>query len=362
LKIALLGPAPPFKGGIALFAEHLAQEFLRLGHEVMFFNFKKQYPALIFPGGKQEEGGEPSAESLRLLTPWLPHSFERTISAINSFVPDLVIVSWWLPFFAPAYGYILRRIKRGKKLILAHNIIPHESWPLSKKLLRFAFEPADGIVVLSKACMKDLKRVVSNKLVLKAHQGFHPLYSTFGEDISKTNVHSTLLFFGMIKPYKGLDILLNAMPLIRQEIPDIRLIIAGSVYKDQASYEEMIEDLGLADAVETRFHYVKDEEVQELFRKSDVCVLPYKTATQSGVIATSYSYDTPVIASDVGGLGEYIKEGKTGFLVEPDSAPALAHAVIDFYKNQQLLPMQANIAKIKEDQSWNNLVNIFLEI
>src|SRR5690606_34079339 len=131
---------------------------------------------------------------------------------------------------------------------------------------------------------------------------------------SKINVHPTLLFFGMIKPYKGLDILLNALPLIQKEIPDIRLVIAGSVYKDRELYERMIADLRLADVVETRFRYVKDEEVQELFRKSDICVLPYKTATQSGVIATSYSYDTPVIASDVGGLGEYIDDGKTGAL------------------------------------------------
>lgn len=362
MKIALLGPAPPFKGGIALFADHLAQEFLDLGHEVLFFNFKKQYPALIFPGGKQEEGGEPSAESVRLLTPWLPHTFEKTIKAINSFEPDIIIISWWLPFFAPAFGYILRRIKKGKKLILAHNIIPHESWPLSKSLLRFAFKPADGIVVLSKACMKDLKGMVSNRLALKAHQGFHPLYSTFGQDISKTNTHPTLLFFGMIKPYKGLDVLLNAMPLIQKEIPDIRLIIAGSVYKDQALYEDMIEKLELRDAVETHFRYVKDEEVEELFRKSDLCLLPYKTATQSGVIATSYSYETPVIASDVGGLGEYIDEGKTGTLVPPDDAPALAQAVIDFYKHEELLLMQEHIAKIKEEQSWNSLANIFLEI
>lgn len=362
MKIALLGPAPPFKGGIALFADHLAQEFIRLGHETRFFNFKKQYPALIFPGGKQEEGGEPSAESLRVLTPWMPHSFVKTIKAINDFAPDITIVSWWLPFFAPAYGYILRRIKYGKKLILAHNIIPHESWPLSKSLLRYTFEPADGIMVLSKACMNDLKGIVSNRLALKAHQGFHPLYSTYGIQTSKINVHPTLLFFGMIKPYKGLDILLNALPLIQKEIPDIRLIIAGSVYKDRELYESMIADLGLADIVETRFRYVKDEEVQELFRKSDICVLPYKTATQSGVIATSYSYDTPVIASNVGGLGEYIDDGKTGALVPPNDAPALAKAVIDFYHNKSLIPMQENIAEIKDTQSWSQLAHKILGI
>lgn len=360
MKIAFLGPAPPFLGGISQFASHLADEFSSLGHEICFFNFKQQYPALLFPAGIQEDESQPNHPSQRVLTPYLPQSWLKTIRAINAWQPDLIIISWWVPFFAPAFGYIIRRIKNCRKLILAHNIVPHEKWPLTRKLLRYAFAPADDILVLSKSCLQDIKAWLPNKVVRKTILGFHPIYSAQQGEISKTNIQPGLLFFGLIKDYKGLDTLLEAMPTIRREIPDIRLQIAGSVYGDEAIYTRQIEDLALSAYVDTDFRYISGSEVSAYFRKADVCILPYKSATQSGVIATAFSYDTPVIASHVGGLSEYIEDGITGLLIPPDDPPALAAAVIRFYQQELLSPMQEAIRNYKETSSWTDLADLIL--
>lgn len=360
MRVAFLGPAPPFRGGISMFASHLANEMQRQGHDVCFFNFKKQYPTLLFPAGKQEEKIETTLPNIRILTPYQPFTFSKTASAINAFAPDITIVSWWLPFFALAYAKVLAKIKHGKKVILAHNIMPHEDWLGSRSLLRYVFTKADEIVVLSKSCLLDLKRNLPSRIVRKAILGFHPIYDTYNGDTSKLNALPRILFFGMIKGYKGLDVLLESMPIIRVAIPDIRLIIAGTVYKDQALYEEKIRKLDLQANVETHFRYISEEEVAEFFRKSDLCILPYKSATQSGVIATSYSYDTPVIASDVGGLSEYVEAFQTGILVPPDNPPALAAAVISFYGKELLKPMQKHIRAYKKQNTWFELARLII--
>lgn len=360
MKIAFLGPAPPFRGGISLFASHLANEMYRQGHEICFFNFHRQYPALLFPAGKQEDNIESIHPNKRILTPYLPYTWDKTARAINEYIPDIIIVSWWLPFFAPAYGRILRKIKQGRKVILAHNIMPHEEWFASRSLLRYVFSKADEIVVLSKSCLLELKRNLPSRIVRKAILGFHPIYDTHSGDNTKTNALPRILFFGMIKEYKGLDVLLDAMPIIRVAIPDIRLVIAGTVYKDQAVYEEKIKDLDIGANVETHFRYISDKEVANFFRQSDLCVLPYKSATQSGVISTSYSYDTPVIASDIGGISEYVEAGETGLLVPPSNPPALAAAVIQFYGKEMLTAMQNSIRNYKKKNTWFELARIIL--
>lgn len=361
MKIALLGPAPPFRGGISQFANHLAKELLAQDNELCFFNFKSQYPKLLFPAGSQEDDSKPVAESKRLLTPYLPWTYFRTIKELNRFEPDILIVSWWLPFFAPAFGYILRKVRAGKKVLLAHNIIPHERWPFSFALCRYVLGKADSILLLSRSSLQELKRYYPNNYATKAVLGFHPLYEARGEYKAKELKQPTLLFFGMIKPYKGLDILLRALAVVKESLPEVKLIVAGSVYKDRELYESLIDELGLSDSVETQFRYVSDEEVRELFHRSAVAVLPYRTATQSGVIATAYSYLTPVICSDVGGLGEYVKEGKTGLLVEPDSIDGLAQAILYFFDKQLLKGMQEEIVKLKDEQSWAELATLIID-
>jgi D-inositol-3-phosphate glycosyltransferase len=361
VRIAFLGPAPPFCGGIAQFASHLASEFSAQGHEICFFNFKHQYPTLLFPADQQEDDTQPSHPSQRVLTAYLPHTWKKTVNVINDWRPDLLIISWWIPFFALAFGYIIRRVKHCRKMILAHNVIPHEEWLCTRSLLRFAFEPADAILVLSRSCLLDLKRSLPSKVVKKAILGFHPIYDQHIGDNCKSNVLPRLLFFGLIKEYKGLDTLLEAMPIIRLAIPDVRLLIAGSVYGDKSIYTRQIDKLELKANIETDFRYISDAEVSDYFCKSDVCILPYKSATQSGVIATAFSHDTPVIASNIGGLSEYIEDGVTGLLVPADDPPALAAAVIRFYTQELLSPMQEAIREYKEKNTWTELVNLILQ-
>ncbi len=360
MRIAFLGPAPPFRGGISNFAVHLADELVRQGHSIHFFNFKKQYPALLFPSSGQYDGGECQHPSSRVLTPYLPGTWSRTARAIKQWQADLLIASWWLPYFAPAYGYILKKLN-CRKVILAHNILPHEDWPATHCLLRYVFSKADRIVVLSNSCLLDLKRNLPNAIIKKACLGFHPIYSSVSPSALEPQAFPGILFFGLIKDYKGLDILLKAMPIIRLAIPDIRLRIAGSVYGSSDKYTELIEKLDLKANVECHFRYLDDSEVAQLFAISDVCVLPYKSATQSGVIATALSYKTPVIATDVGGLGEYIEDGVTGLLVPPDNPPALAAAVIRFYSEKLEAGMRDAIDRYQKDYSWAKLTGCFLD-
>ncbi|MDD4100186.1 MAG: glycosyltransferase family 4 protein [Candidatus Cloacimonetes bacterium] len=359
MKIALLGPAPPFRGGIANFAVHLAEEMARQGHTVQYFNFRSQYPALFFPSGGQYDNSQPTLASMRVLTPYLPYTWHTTVKAINDWHPDILIVSWWLPFFAPAYGYVTRRVN-CKVIFLAHNILPHEAWPGTKLMLSYAFKAADKILVLSRACLNDLKQALPNSISRRAVLGFHPIYESIHLKDPLPQAFPGLLFFGLIKDYKGLDVLLKAMPIIRTAIPDIRLRIVGSVYGSVTRYETLIRELDLSSNVECHFKYVDEAEVAQFFAISDVCILPYKSATQSGVIATAFSYETPVIASDVGGLGEYVEHNRTGLLVPPDDAPALAAAVIRYYGESLMEPFREAIIKLKDQNTWGELASLIL--
>lgn len=365
LRIAMLGPAPPFRGGISVFATHLGHELSSQDHEVHYFNFISQYPKFLFPGGDQMDETCPDINSERILTPYLPYTWLHTIKSINQYQPDIVLVSWWLPFFAPAFGTILRKLLSTRIIYIAHNIIPHEFWPGTKTLLKYALSPAQKIVVLSKACLDDLKRYLPNSIARKGILGFHPIYNYAKPDVVQRSTVQpdphTILFFGLIKPYKGLDVLLKAMPLIKAKHPGIKLVIAGAVYGSSAVYEEIIADLGLDSQVERHYRYISDDEIAGFFERCGLCVLPYKSATQSGVIATAYSFDTPVIASNVGGLSEYIIPDQTGFLVEPENPQALADAIIRYIETNSYIPMSANIRDYKRKFGWDELVKLILK-
>ncbi|HNQ44028.1 MAG TPA: glycosyltransferase family 4 protein, partial [Candidatus Cloacimonadota bacterium] len=337
LKVALLGPAPPFRGGISVFATHLATELREMGHEPRFFNFISQYPKLLFPGGDQYNESQTDIPNERVLTPYMPNTWLSTINAINQYQPDIILVSWWLPYFAPAYGTILRGLRKYRIIYIAHNIIPHENWPGTRALLRYALSPAEKIVVLSQACLDDLKQSLPNYIARKGILGFHPVYnysqSSAPAEVVPQQDRKNILFFGLIKPYKGLAFLIKAMPLILEKHPSARLILAGAVYGSSSDYDELISKLGIDSRVERLYRYISDAEIATLFHRCDLCVLPYTSATQSGVIATAYSFDMPVIASATGGLSEYVIPGQTGFLVPPGDSVALAGAITDFFDN-----------------------------
>jgi glycosyltransferase involved in cell wall biosynthesis len=359
LKVAILGPAPPYRGGISLFALMLARAWRDSGHEVAFFNFKNQYPQLLFPGKNQFDNSLDASEfpNYRILTPWLPHSWLQTAKAINDFNADLVVVSWFLPFFAPAYGAILRCLPKIRKVVLAHNVSAHEKWALADILMQFVFVKADNIVVLSNATLNELKNKMPLNISKAGILGFHPIYNCYStSNNSRADKTYNLLFFGLIKPYKGLDVLIDAMPMVLSEFPDTKLVIAGEVYGDSNIYQKQIDELGLRSVVETNFRYISDPEISEFFSQTDLCVLPYKSASQSGVIATSYSFGVPVLASDIGGLGEYVIPGETGSLVKPKDPVKLAEGILSHFK--QNTDMRPAILQYNKHHSWNALADL----
>ncbi|MBW6513407.1 MAG: glycosyltransferase family 4 protein [Candidatus Syntrophosphaera sp.] len=366
-KIAMLGPAPPFRGGISQFALMLATEYQRRGYNVKMFNFIRQYPQILFPGDSQttEFSSQPDLDIEPVFTPYLCGTWNRAVQEIRNFEPDVVIVSYFLPWFAPSYAWICKRLRGIKIICLAHNVDFHEKWPGADVLTKAFFKHCNRIVVLSGASFRDLQRKMPAAVSSRGLQAFHPIYDCYGEvaasDGNKQPGDPTLLFFGLIKEYKGLDVLLKAMKKAAGKVSGLRLIVAGEVYGNPAQYRKMIRELGLEDRVEAHFRYVTDLEIGGFFRSSHACVLPYKSATQSGVIATSYSFNVPVICSDVGGLSEYVLANETGLLVPPNDPDALARAIIRFFNEGLFQPMSANIPAFKERYSWQTLADMILE-
>lgn len=359
MRIAIVGPAPPFRGGISLFALMLARAWRDKGDDVVFINFREQYPKLLFPGKKQLDSSlrEDEFENYRIITPWLPHSWYNAVKKIKACKPDIIIFSWFLPFFAPAYYYLMRYLPECRKVVLAHNVTSHETWPLAKYLSKLVFGNADDIVLLSKSSINELVTYYNTSISNKSILGFHPIYNCYSEQAELTSEEpDTLLFFGLIKPYKGLDVLLDAMPRVLSALPHLKLVIAGEVYGDKEAYIRQIYDLGIQHAVDAHFRYISDDEVATFFSRSSLCVLPYKSASQSGVIATSYSFGVPVLASDVGGLGEYIIPGETGYLVKPNDPISLADAIISFYKQKPEL--KPAIMEYNKLHSWDSLASL----
>ncbi len=370
LRIAFLGPAPPYRGGISKFATTLAEQYAAMGYEVRMFNFESQYPALLFPGSDQYDDNAPKLRTERVFTPYLPLSWSKAVRRIRRFAPHIVIASYWIPLMAPSMGWILRKLIKSAEnpeiILLVHNIEFHEKWPMAHKLSLYLLKTAHKIVLLSQKSYDDVTAnfptINQDRLIL----GFHPIYTDYLAEAQAPQPpplckRPTVLFFGFIKSYKGLDILLKAMYLVRKKLPTIRLVIAGDVYGDKTVWENMIGAMELIDITTSHFGYIADSEIAGLFQNASVCVLPYKSATQSGIIATSYAFDLPVIASDVGGLSEYIIEAETGFLVPSENYQALAEKILYYFKENCEAPMRAQIRQYKQSYTWDRLAALITE-
>jgi glycosyltransferase involved in cell wall biosynthesis len=344
LDIALVGPAHPYRGGIAHFIEKMHHGLTQRGHRVGIFTFKRQYPELVFPGKTQLSTDSSShvIPAIRSIDTLNPLSWFKTARLILDRSPDVVIFKYWMPFFAPAFGYIARKIRKSgtRVIVVVDNVLPHERRPGDVVLTRYFLSAADGFVVMSRKVGEDLKRLA---LHAPTKMVDHPTYDNFGTAIPIRTARGTLklpldapvlLFFGFVRRYKGLHILLSAMPEIVREIPTTRLIIAGEFYDDEEEYVKQIADLQLTDHVTLLSDYIPDEEVATVFSAADVVVQPYLSATQSGVAQIAFNFDRPLITTDVGGLAETVVDGSTGLVVEPKSPSAVAHAVIRFFREK----------------------------
>lgn len=361
----LVGPAYPYRGGIAHFLETIYQGMKARGHQVSAVTFTRQYPELLFPGKTQYAAPteNPPVQAKRLIDTLNPVTWLQAAWRIQQMQPDVVVFKYWMPYMAPAFGTIARYLKRQgiQVLCVVHNALPHERRPGAKLLGRFFLQSTDGLVVMSDAVAGELEEL---GVKVPIRQVNHPVYDIFGEALPQPKARAllglpdeapVLLFFGFIRRYKGLHVLLEAMPLITQQLPDVKLVVAGEFYDDKAFYQELIEKYGVASHIELRAGYIPEEEVGQYFSAADLVVQPYVSATQSGVAQIAYHFERPLVVTDVGGLPEVVPHEKAGFVVPPQNPEALAKAVGRFFQEKWQSRLQMGIQDEKKKYSWDRL-------
>ena len=370
MKITILSAAYPLRGGIAHFAGLLYKELIKK-FEVDVITFKRQYPSLLFPGKTQlETDGDvekiPTKVELDSINPfnWIKIGYR-----IKSEAPNLLVIKHWMPFFAPIYGTIARIVRKNKKtkiIVISHNIIPHERKPGDRVFTKYFFNSVDYFITMSKSVQKDLFSLYPNA---KEKLLFHPVYSNFGEavtkDIARKKLELTsekvMLFFGFIRDYKGLDVLLKAVALIKDKI-DFTLVVAGEFYSNEDKHRTMIKDLKLDSVVKIFSDFIPTNEVKYYFSACDVVVLPYKSATQSGIVQIANNFDKPMISTNVGGLPEVVADGKTGYLVEKENPKQLADAILKYYNENKEAEFIDNIKNEAAKYSWSQFVKGMMEL
>lgn len=364
MKIAILSCFYPYRGGISQFNACLLQE-LQKHHTVKAFNFKRQYPDILFPGKTQYVTKEDNAvpvESVALLDTANPFSYITTAKAIKEWEPDLLIMRYWMSWFAPSLGYIARHINKNCKIIsILDNVVPHEPHFFDKPFTKYFLKPNDGFVVLCNAVREDLLNLSPNAKHITTP---HPLYSHFGEKLDREVALESIgikdgkntrniLFFGLIREYKGLDLLIEAFNLLDKSY---KLIIAGEPYGSFEKYQQLIDNSPNRENIHLNTNYIEDSKVNLYFSSADVCVLPYRSATQSGISSISYHFEVPMITTNVGGLKETIGDRGTGVIIDNGAPQTIANAIIDYFNPDNSLhreEMIGNIKKEKQRLSWS---------
>jgi len=369
MKIIMLGPIYPYKSGIAQYTGAMCAA-LRKEHEVKAVSFSFQYPKLLFPHTQKDEGNttfryEPVAYPLNTIN---PATWKKTARQIKDEAPDLLIVQWWHPWFAPCYTSILKsirkKLKRTKIIFVCHNVLPHEGFPMKDRLTRKVLTKGDAFIVHSKQDEEDLKRLVDHPCFI---HGVHPTYNHFKKkDTTREEARKLLnipaeqemlLFFGYIREYKGVKHLIRALPEIKKARPAAHLFIVGDFWENnREEYERLIAETGTQNDLTLIDGYLPDDDVEPYFAAADLCVLPYESATQSGVIQIAYSFGLPVIATNVGGLPEVVLDNKTGFIVPPKDEKALCKAVLRFFEEDKAGDFRVHIKEEDDRYSWDRMV------
>ncbi len=365
-KVVLVGTAHPFRGGLASYNERLIKEFNELGDEASIETFTLQYPNFLFPG-KTQYSDSPKPEGIEInesVSSVNPFNWIKIGRKIKKQKPDYLIFKFWLPFMGPCFGTIARIAKKNKhtKVIsIIDNIIPHEKRIGDKVLSNYFVKLVDGFVAMSHSVLEDLNTFDSKKPKL---YNPHPLFDNFGELISREDALKELnlspenryiLFFGFVRDYKGLDLLLDAYADSRFREMNVKLIVAGEYYNNEEQYTDQIKRLKLEDEVILRNDFIPNEEVKNYFRAADIIAQPYKNATQSGVTQIGYHFEKPMLVTNVGGLAELIPHDKVGYVVKPNSQ-AIADSLISFFKENKKEEFEANVKLEKEKFSWKKMV------
>jgi glycosyltransferase involved in cell wall biosynthesis len=370
-RIIIIGPAHPLRGGIATFNQRLAKQFIQEGFECEIISFSLQYPSLLFPG-KTQFSSEPPPQDISI------HSWINSVNPFNWLIvgnkikkkkPDIVLVRFWLPFMGPALGTILRLIKKNrhtKVICLADNVVPHEKRAGDKSFTDYFMKACDAFIVMSEKVLKDLRSFEKTKPAALIP---HPLYDNFGTQISKGEARKILgikeeekiiVFFGFIRKYKGLDLLLQAMTDSRIKASNIKLLVAGEFYEDEKPYRQLIEDNNLTNSVILKNDFIPDSEVKYYICAADCIVQPYRNATQSGVTPLAYHFEKPMIVTNVGGLPDLVPHEKVGLVCEPHPQ-AIADAILNFYHfGENYFVPQLRIEKKKYE--WNQMTDAILQV
>ncbi|MDX1672941.1 MAG: glycosyltransferase [Balneolaceae bacterium] len=366
--ISFLSVFPPYRGGISTFSDYLYRHLS--DHRVVnAYNFKTLYPDLLFPGKsqKREEEGESYAEPL--LHSYNPLNWNRAARRIAKDQPDFLLYSHWHPFFSPAYSSVMKKLSvqspSTRSVCIAHNILPHESFPFGKQLIRRMLNRTDKIVLLSGQTLGELHQL---KVNIENRKLFHPVYTMQPTSRSRSELREAygfqpgdrvLLFFGLIRKYKGLDLLIDALNQLDLEQLQIRPLIAGEFYDSKEDYIDRIrQDHRSLYTIVDRF--VTDEELAEIFTLSDLLVLPYRSASQSGILANAIQFQLPVLVSDQPGLTEHIDHGKTGLIFESENVEALRSAIRQYIETIDTEKMRENLKQLKNELSWENFTGQLL--
>jgi glycosyltransferase involved in cell wall biosynthesis len=371
MKIAILGSAHPLRGGLAAFNERLAYQLQHQGHSVVIYSFSLQYPSILFPG-KTQYTDEPAPAGLTI------KAMVNSVNPLNWLLVgnkmkrekyDLIIVKYWLPFMGPAFGTILRRAKKGNQTRVAcivDNIIPHEKRPGDRQFTNYFIPVVDAFVTMSKDVLKDVKSFTERPSYFTPH----PVYDSYNEAVPRHEACSKLgldpsrkyiLFFGFIRDYKGLDLLLEAMADEQLRKAGIELIVAGEYYSKAAEEinNGIIARHGLQQVVHLKTDFIPNGEVRYYFSAADLVVQPYKHATQSGITQIAYHFEKPMVVTNVGGLAEVVPDGKVGFVAEP-APSAIAAAILKFYQPNALPDLHENLLNEKKKYSWETFTDVLI--
>jgi D-inositol-3-phosphate glycosyltransferase len=366
-KVVLIGSAYPLRGGLASFNERIIREYQEQGYDAEIYTFSLQYPGILFPG-KTQYSTEPAPENLKIsvkVNSINPFNWIKVGLELKRMRPDLILVKFWIPFMAPCFGTIVRIAKRNKvsKVIsIVDNIIPHEHRPGDRILAKYWVNSADGFIAMSKLVLADLRSFSKTKPALVCP---HPLYDNYGDWIPKKEALQRLnlsedfhylLFFGFIRDYKGLDILINAMSDERLKKMPLKLIVAGEFYCDPKPYFDLIEKLNLKDQIILSNDFIPESKVVDYFCAADLVVQPYKSATQSGVTQIAYNFNKPMIITNVGGLEEFVTNNMVGYVVPPQPEE-VAKAILRFYDDKKEEEFISNVKKEKLRFSWSHMIN-----
>lgn len=371
MKIILIGPVYPYKGGISHYTSLLYQALIKKGFQVSLHSFKFQYPKFLY---KKEQKDERNSQfridntkySIHTMNPFNWCNVSRIIKKEN---PDLIIIQWWHPYFAPCYWTLCKMLRRYKIFFICHNVFPHERFPMDKMLTKMVLKQGNYFITQSYTDAEDLLTIKSDAVYGVAP---HPTYNIFKiKDLSRQEArkilqigekNKVLLFFGFVRAYKGLKYLLSAMPEIVKDVPDAELWVVGDFGIDRNEYFTQIAQLGISSKVKIIDGYIADTEVEQYFAASDLVVLPYISATQSGIVQIAFGFEKPIVVTDVGGLPDVVSDGKTGYVVSAESSGELAKAVKDFFINNRSDVFRKNIKKDEKKFSWDTFVDKLCEV